>query len=156
MDCIENSFFIPDSGLSRENLGLSAFMVNSPRVCATVGIIPRAMAIRHIGPTQIPMTVITSVNIVMMVSRLTVVCPMCSYSEPEYARTDFVTSPRSSRIAAKIPSTEAAVTISLLWRTLPSLRWSRRFFGVAFSVFSSPAILPPFQPELCNCRHLPE
>ena len=62
---------MPESGFSRENFGLSAFIVNRPLVCAMVGIIPRKIAIRQTGPTVIPTTVITSTHIVIILSVVT-------------------------------------------------------------------------------------
>ena len=82
IDWSENSFFMPESGFSRENFGLSAFIVKSPRVCATVGIIPRSIAIKHIGSTAITTTVKTSTKMDIIVSVVTSVVPICSNTEP--------------------------------------------------------------------------
>ena len=46
----------------------------------------------------------------------------------------------------------AAITTSLLWKTLPSFRSSRRFLGVAFSVFS-PAESANAHTPFCSLKY---
>ena len=141
----ENSRLIPCKGLRRLNFGLMDSPLTRNLVWAKVAATAHRMATPTTGPTVLPMA--TRPWTASSPDSPPTSCsppPMASKHRRRNLAVSSANIPVTSQRVAKVPSRLATATASLLIKTLPFFRSSRRFFGVAFSVlFPSANVHPP-------------
>ena len=132
----------------RLNFGLIDSVLTRNLVWAKVAATAQRMAARTSGPTVLPMAAMPCTP------SSAETLPVSRGSSPTVSRHSIMNLPSSlakklvsSQRVRKVPSRLTTATASLLIKTLPFFRSSRRFFGVAFSVlFPSANVHPPLPP----------